>query len=196
VLAQDGVVYADSSTLCGFLDLAWFDISIDLRVLLAAVGFIRNPNPDLRRSNKMAPRKTVKKSSSRGRAASTTTKTKKKTSSRGTTKKTTTRNVKKVNKPASKRGGATREMDPVTGFAVGTDSQYIAEALMEGGETRQDIIDWLKDNLETETRNGTEKPVANLVAGVHNKLIARGFTVEGSFRLVPPKSSAKSRSRR
>jgi len=157
----------------------------------------------------------VKKSSVKSRssrAASTNTKTStrtktstkksspKKTSStrptkKTTAKKTTSRNVKKVAKPASKRGGANREMDEVTGFAVGTDSQFIAEALMEGGETRQDIIDWLKDNLDGETRNGTEKPVANLLAGVYNKLLARGFTVESSFRLVPP-ANVKTRSKR
>lgn len=134
------------------------------------------------------------KSASRSSSSSSSAKTRKKTSTtRPPAKKTAAKNVKKVSKPKSKRGGSTREMDPVTGFAIGTDSQFIAEALIEGGQTRQDIIDWLRENMDTETRTGTEKPISNLVAAVHNKLLDRGFTVEGSFRLVPPAKRGRPR---
>jgi hypothetical protein len=136
---------------------------------------------------------TPKKRTSKKTTSKKTT-AKKTSTSRPAAKKTSAREkVQKVAKPASKRGGANREMDEVTGFATDTDSQFIAEALMEGGETRQDIIDWLKDNMEGETRNGTEKPIANLVAGVYNKLLDRGFTVEATYRLVPPVPKGRKR---
>lgn len=95
---------------------------------------------------------------------------------------------------AKKKESAPREFDEVTGFVIGTDQHVIAEALIEGAATRQDIIDELKETLDTETRNGTEKPVSNLVASVTAKLLDRGFTVEGSYALVPP--AKKSRGRR
>lgn len=154
-----------------------------------------------------------KKSSTRARAASsntskkTSTRTPSKSSSktktkarntgpaksnRGPAKKTAAKKVSKVAAPAKKtRGGVTREMDEVTGFAIGTDSHIIAEALVEGGESRQDIIEYLRENMNTETRNGTEKPVANLVSAIINKMLDRGFTVESSYRLVPPVASVK-----
>lgn len=86
-----------------------------------------------------------------------------------------------------------REFDEVTGFVIGTDQHTIAKALMDGGVTRQEIIDDLKKTLDGETRNGTEKPVSNLVAGVTSKLLERGFTVEGSYALVPPVKRGRKR---
>lgn len=136
----------------------------------------------------MAPRKTKKKVGRPAGKKSVGRPKKKSTAKRGPAKKTAARksSVKAVKKPAGKRGGNTREMDPVTGFAVGTDGHAIAEFLIEGCESRQECIDVMRETLDAETRNGTEKPVANLVSGVINKLVGRGFEIEQSFRLIPP----------
>jgi hypothetical protein len=127
----------------------------------------------------------------RGRPVGSKNKPKNSTPVKSVPKKSASKKTTKVQKPASKRGGVNREMDEVTGFATGTDSQYIAETLMEGGESRQEIIETLREELDTETRNGTEKPVANLVSGIVNKMLERGFTIESSYRLVPPVKGAR-----
>jgi hypothetical protein len=106
-------------------------------------------------------------------------------------KKTSAKNVKNVNKPASKRGGFHREINPDTGFVVGTDSDLIAQALLEGGESRKEIVERMENTLELETRTGTEKSIGNMVSGVLNKMLAAGFTIESSFVVVPPTPASK-----
>lgn len=165
----------------------------------------------LSKTKKSAP--TRERTPARATSTTKSTKTASKGSGKTATKKNEKKEVKSKTRPASKksstapaktkkttskkssapsnRGGANREMDEVTGFAVGTDSQFIAEVLLEGAESRQAVIDYLRDELDGETRNGTEKPVANLVSGVVNKMLERGFTIESSYRLVPPVKGAK-----
>lgn len=102
--------------------------------------------------------------------------------------------VKNVSKPKTKkdgRGGFHRELNEETGFVVGTDQDLIAQALLEGGESRTEIAERLSGQLETETRNGTEKQIVNMVSGVLNKMLSRGFTVEQSFVVVPPTAASK-----
>lgn len=103
-------------------------------------------------------------------------------------KKTSAKNVKK---PAGKRGGLNRELNEATGFVVGTDQDAIATALLEGGESRADIVERLENELDTETRNGTPKQITNMVSGVLNKLLARGYTVESSFQVLEPTPASK-----
>lgn len=136
--------------------------------------------------------KSSSKEETKNKTTKATSKNTKKNSGPENKKNTRSTSAKKVSTPTKKkteskgRGGANREMDEVTGFAVGTESHQIAELLLNGVESRQEAIDILRNTLDTETRNGTEKPVANLVSGVINKLLARGFTVESSYRLVEP----------
>jgi len=84
-----------------------------------------------------------------------------------------------------------RDFDEVTGFVIGTDQHLIAQELMEGGETRAKIIERIRDEeiVEPETRSGNEKAIPNVVANVVTKMLDRGFTVEASWRLVPPSGS-------
>lgn len=84
-----------------------------------------------------------------------------------------------------------REVDPLTGFTIGTDQQIIADTLLEGGDSRADIIDKLRKKLSPTTRNGTEKPIANLMSSVFKKMALAGFQVESSFKLVPPTPASK-----
>lgn len=101
------------------------------------------------------------------------------------------KSVKEVKSPKSKRGGATRETNPDTGFSIGTDSDKIAKELLKGSTSRQGVIDVMRKKLDSETRNGTEKPVPNMVAGVLNKLLDQGYRVEESFKLLPPTPASK-----
>lgn len=94
-------------------------------------------------------------------------------------------------KPGSGRGGANRPVNPDTGFVEGTDQDIIALALLEGGESRHDVAERVASQIETETRNGTEKQVVNMVSGVLNKMLARGFTVESTFVVLPPTPASK-----
>ena len=123
----------------------------------------------------------AKKSTARKPAA-------KKTASKAPASKKKTTNVKK---PASNRGGLNRELNEDTGFVVGTDQDAIALALLEGGESRAAIVERLESELDAETRNGTPKQITNMVSGVLNKMLDRGFIVESNFQLLPPTPASK-----
>lgn len=104
--------------------------------------------------------------------------------------------TKQVNKPSTKkntkkREAPKREMNDATGFAVGSDQDIIATELLEGGESRAEIAERLSGMIDTETRNGTEKQIVNMVSGVLSKLLARGYTVEQSFIVLPPTPASK-----
>lgn len=79
-----------------------------------------------------------------------------------------------------------RELDPVTGFLPETDQHIIALELMEGGESRAEIVQRLEELLDSHTRRGNPKQVVNVVGNVIGKLLSRGWTIESYFRLVPP----------
>lgn len=139
--------------------------------------------------SKTAP---AKKKSTAKKSPATKTTAKKTAAKKSTSKK----NVKDVKKPAGKRGGFHREINEETGFVVGTDQDTIALALLEGGESRADIAERLEKMIDTETRNGTEKQITNMISGVLNKMLARGFTVESSFVVLPPTPASKRKAAR
>jgi hypothetical protein len=124
--------------------------------------------------------------------AKTKTPAKKTAARKGPAKKTTS-----VKKPANKkttgkgRGGFHREMNPDTGFVVGTDQDAIATALMEGGESRAAIVQDLEKRLDLTTRNGTDKQITNMISGTLNKMKARGYIIESSFIVLPPTPASK-----
>lgn len=141
----------------------------------------------------MAGKKVAKKPISRARATSTST-------SKGRKKKETTvvekpkKSTKKTatqKKTTGKGRGYHREMNPETGYAVGSDQDIIATALLKGGKTRQEIIESLRKKLDSTTRNGTEKPVSNVVSSVFNRMISRGYRLESHFQLLPPTPASK-----
>lgn len=104
--------------------------------------------------------------------------------------------AKKVGKKVATIVTREREVDPITGFTIGTDQQVIADALLEGADTRQDIIESLRSTLKSTTRNGTEKPIANLVSSVFNRLALAGFTLESHWKLLPPTTASKRKATR
>jgi hypothetical protein len=129
-------------------------------------------------SPKSAPKKTTAKKSAPLKSVKGKT----------TAKKTTTkgRAVKNVPAPEKQEPSYRRIPSETTGFSVGTDQDIIAEALLAGGESREQIIADLYEQLDTETRNGTPKPISSLVSSVLRKLVERGFTVDQHFVVVPP----------
>ncbi len=105
------------------------------------------------------------------------------------------KHVKTLEKP-KKVEKAVREFDEVTGYSLGSDSHTIASILLEGGESREEVTRIVAESISAETRNGTPKPVTNLVSGVLRNLENKGFTVEQSWILVPPtQKSARGRKR-
>jgi predicted extracellular nuclease len=76
------------------------------------------------------------------------------------------------------------------GFGVGTEQFLVALELLKGGETRSEINDRMKELLPATTVHGTPKQVTNLVSGVHGRMLAKGFKVQGSYKLVLVKGAA------
>lgn len=92
--------------------------------------------------------------------------------------------------------GKERIIDPVTGFTMGSDQQIISDALMAGADTRQDIVESLRKKLSPVTRNGTEKPIANLVSSVFNNLALKGFTLDSHWQVLAPTPASKRKATR
>lgn len=93
-------------------------------------------------------------------------------------------------KAAPKTEPRSTELD-LHGFQVGSDSALIAAALIEGGESRKDATAKAAKAIEKTNglvaRTGSPKNVASLTSGILGRLIEAGYTVEESFRVVPPK---------
>jgi hypothetical protein len=113
------------------------------------------------------------------------------TSARNTT---ATKNTKTKATPAKKAAAprsapSPRELD-LHGFVPGSDSALIAQAFIDGGDTRSDVnhraAALVKSANGLKTRNGTEKNIPSLGAGVLKALSERGYTIESSYRVVPP----------
>jgi len=73
------------------------------------------------------------------------------------------------------------------GFRNGSDSAKIVDILVAGGLDRQDINDKVAAAIGTETRTGRTKNIPSLISGLLARLEERGYTVESSWRVVPPK---------
>ena len=83
-----------------------------------------------------------------------------------------------------------RVMDP-HGYVENSDSSIIANCLVDGGESRSTVNEVITSQIDATnailTRGGKEKNVASLTSSIMKQLIQdRGYTVESSFRLVPP----------
>lgn len=133
----------------------------------------------------MAVKKTTKSKTKTTAAKGKTTAAKgKSTATKGKTTKTTA-------KPAAKRQAPVREINEETGFVVGTDQDKIATALLAGGESRAAVVASLEKKIDTTTRNGTPKQLTNMVSGVLNKMLAKGYVVESTFAVTPPTPASK-----
>lgn len=106
--------------------------------------------------------------------------------------KTTKQVAKKPQKKAAPASVPTqrtgREYDE-HGFVIGSDSSRIASIMLEGGESRSEINEKIATALAGPTRYGNDKNVSSLVSGLLGRLKEKGYTVESSWRLVPPSSN-------
>lgn len=95
---------------------------------------------------------------------------------------------------ASGRGGFHRDVNCL-GFVPGTDSDIIARSLIEGGRDRKEINDRSTTAIEqangVTTRTGEKKNVPSLTSAILSRLIAQGYVVEASWKLVPPENIRK-----
>lgn len=79
-----------------------------------------------------------------------------------------------------------RLISPLTGFTVGSDSDIIAEELIAGGASREEIAKRISARISTTSRNGTAKPVSNLMSGVIRRLKENGYVVVSSWEMTNP----------
>jgi len=108
-----------------------------------------------------------------------------KRTARGSAKVTT------VAKPSTSKPKSERQVDPVTGFGVGTDSDIMIKEAMRGGNTRPEVVERIKERLPKETASGSEKPVSNVFASVLKKKLDQGYYIESSWKLCPPTPASK-----
>lgn len=147
-------------------------------------------------TTKARRKKVAKPAEAEAKAATTTrTRAKKATAAKAPaakapavkSKKAPASKVKVTNKAGESRYGHEKN---ALGFVPGSDSALIAAALVEGGESRSEIAAaataQIKASSGLKTRNGTDKDVSGLVAGVLRRMIADGFEVKQSFIVVPP----------
>jgi hypothetical protein len=64
----------------------------------------------------------------------------------------------------------------------------VAVEILKGAETRQDVNHRVRDLLPPSVRTKTPKAVSNLVSSVIKRMVDSGFTVEGEWRMTPPKA--------
>lgn len=96
--------------------------------------------------------------------------------------------------PASKtvmdKEARPRVYDPHN-YVENSDSSIIANCLVEGGESRSTVNEEITERITNTngilTRGGKPKNIASLTSSIMKQLVQeRGYTVESSFRLIPP----------
>ena len=87
------------------------------------------------------------------------------------------------------------KIDPLTGMTEGSQSLVVAQELMKGGESKHEVANRLREMLPAKSAQGNENPIDQKVYSVIKRLEAKGFTVETSFKLVPPVKGARAASR-
>lgn len=86
---------------------------------------------------------------------------------------------------------AAPELDEVTGTTIGSQAHVTATELMKGGASKAEVMERLKDLLPKTTRTGRDNPIPQKVHTMVSQLLKRGFTVESSWKLVPPGESTQ-----
>ena len=137
--------------------------------------------------------KKVASKSSRGPAKKATAK--KTVAKKSTTKATPVKKTAKTATPKKSTSGRNlpRELNEY-GFVVGSNSEKIVQAMLDGGESRQSIADGLKKTLKSS--NGQPVNSNALIAGLLHRLLPQGYTIESQWRLVPPTPQSKAKATR
>jgi hypothetical protein len=98
----------------------------------------------------------------------------------------TNETVEAVEVPSTK-GKRQKKAMTAHGFREGSDSAIIVDILVAGGLDRQEINDKIAAAINTQTRSGRSKNIPSLVSGLLSRLEQRGYTVESSWRVIPPR---------
>ena len=95
----------------------------------------------------------------------------------------------KANASAAEKTTTPRELN-VHGFTPGGDSALIVDALVAGGASRKEVNENAAAAIEKAngltTRSGGEKNIPSLTSAILSRLRDRGYTIEESWRVVPP----------
>lgn len=91
--------------------------------------------------------------------------------------------------PRKRVGGLSyKQISELTGYGLGTEQFIAAVEILAGGQTKLEVSHRVAALLPPTTRNGTPKAISNLVGGVIKNLESRGFTINGSWKMVAPKA--------
>lgn len=98
--------------------------------------------------------------------------------------------AKSVAKRAAKKATKTSTPTMSIDFQEGTDMFTAFEEMQKGGTSRTDVSRRLAELWrETKTRNGNDKPVSTIMNHVSRRAKANGWTIEQTWKLVPPADS-------
>lgn len=91
--------------------------------------------------------------------------------------------------PRRKVSGMTyQQISDLSGYGLGTEQFITAVEVINGGDTKIAVSHRVAALLPETTRNGTPKQISNLVGSVIRNLESKGFTVSGTWKMVPPKA--------
>lgn len=97
--------------------------------------------------------------------------------------------AKTAKAPAAAKASTPRELN-VHGFTPGGDSALIVDALIAGGASRKEVNENASAVIEKtsglQTRSGGTKNIPSLTSAILARLQDRGYTIEESWRVVPP----------
>ena len=80
------------------------------------------------------------------------------------------------------------------GFVVGSHSEIIANALLEGGADRKDVNHKVIAALKNKSTAGDlARNTPSMMSSIISRMKERGYSVESSWRLVPPASNGKAK---
>lgn len=84
------------------------------------------------------------------------------------------------------QGMSYRQLSELIHVGIGTEQFLVVLEVLRGGASRQEVNNRLSDLLPPTTRNGSPKPIANMVAGVITLLGKHGFQLVGTWQMVRP----------
>jgi hypothetical protein len=85
------------------------------------------------------------------------------------------------------QGISYQELSSILNVGICTEQFLVVIELMKGGHSRVEIAGRLKKLLPPTTRNGTPKPVAQLIVNAVSLLDKHGFVVNSGWQMVFPK---------
>lgn len=99
--------------------------------------------------------------------------------------------VKVKAKVERQKATPTRQRGKGIDFAPGSDLAVVWEEILKGGSSRREVLARIHERFKgATTRGGNPKPAATIMNQVIARALDAGYTVEESWRLVPPSGDA------